>query len=542
MVCELTTTAATQTPNQFRVTHLTESSSTAEDRDYDIPLSLEYASNVPSGVMTASYPSPTITSFTPTSTATGASVTITGTNFTGATTVKFGGTDAASFTVDSATQITAVVGSGSSGKVTVTTPGGTATSTDNFTYIPAPTITSVNPASAYRGSTVSVTITGTNLSGATTVNFGSGITTISFTVDSSTQITAVSAISGGATPGTRNVLVTTPGGTATLSDGFSVLEVVTYYGPIYYLQVNLLGTRQSVTTSYSGRLDRTLEVTSVDGKLTVTILRGTVAKQENGNRLTTFGLSVNENPPPPPENKNIIGLVYNFEPDGATFDPPITLTFTYDPEALSEGIAEGDLVLALYDEDTGSWIELECVVDTENHTITALVSHFTNFAIIEKVVPPAAFIVSNLTVEPEQIAPGEVVTITVSVANTGGMEGSYTAILEVNGVREETQSISIAAGGTEGVDFTVSREEPGDYVVKVGALEGNFTVTVLQAPPKTPAAKPSPPQPKPSSPPTEPPAPVEEGGINWYIIGAISGFLVLLAILLPIWIRRRRAG
>ena len=346
----------------------------------------------------------------------------------------------------------------------------------------APGITSASPSSGYPGNSFSVTINGTNLSGATTVNFGSGITTNSFTVGSSTQITATIDISGSAVPGTRDISVTTPGGTATLVGGFSVLEVVTYDEPSYYLKINLLGTSQSFSTSHSGKVRQTVEITSTDGLLTVTIPKGTVARQENGHRLTTLGVSENDNPPLPPENKNIIGLTYNFEPDGATFDPPITLTFTYDPETLPEGVEEEDLVLAFYDEDTGSWIELECVVDTDNHTITALVSHFTNFAIIGKVIPPAAFIVSNLTVEPEQIAPGEVVIITVSIANTDGMEGSYTAILEVNGVREETQSISIAAGGTKRVDFTVSREEPGDYVVKVGALEGNFTVTVPPAP------------------------------------------------------------
>lgn len=74
-----------------------------------------------------STPAPTITSFTPTSSAAGATVTITGTNLTGATAVKFGGTAAASYTVVNATTITAVVGSGASGSVSVTTPGGTAT-------------------------------------------------------------------------------------------------------------------------------------------------------------------------------------------------------------------------------------------------------------------------------------------------------------------------------------------------------------------------------------------------------------------------------
>lgn len=72
-------------------------------------------------------PAPTIASITPTSATTGSTVTITGTNLTGATTVSFGGTAAASFAVVSATSITAVVGAGASGNVSVTTPGGTAT-------------------------------------------------------------------------------------------------------------------------------------------------------------------------------------------------------------------------------------------------------------------------------------------------------------------------------------------------------------------------------------------------------------------------------
>lgn len=69
-------------------------------------------------------PAPTITSFTPTSANPGATITITGTDFTGATAVSFGGTPATSFSVASATTITAVVGTGASGDVKVTTPGG----------------------------------------------------------------------------------------------------------------------------------------------------------------------------------------------------------------------------------------------------------------------------------------------------------------------------------------------------------------------------------------------------------------------------------
>jgi hypothetical protein len=70
-------------------------------------------------------PAPTIASFTPTTAAAGETVTITGANFTGATAVSFGGTAAASFNVASATSITAVLGAGATGDVSVTTPAGT---------------------------------------------------------------------------------------------------------------------------------------------------------------------------------------------------------------------------------------------------------------------------------------------------------------------------------------------------------------------------------------------------------------------------------
>ena len=76
----------------------------------------------------------------------------------------------ATFTVNSATQITATVPAGaSSGPVTVTTAGGTATSATSFAVVPAPTITSFSPASGGVG--MSVTVTGTNFSGATAVAF-----------------------------------------------------------------------------------------------------------------------------------------------------------------------------------------------------------------------------------------------------------------------------------------------------------------------------------------------------------------------------------
>jgi len=83
-------------------------------------------------VTAAPTPAPTIGSFSPNHGTVGTRVTINGSNFTGASRVAFNGT-AASFTVTSGSQISATVPSGATtGRITVTTGGGTATSSSNF--------------------------------------------------------------------------------------------------------------------------------------------------------------------------------------------------------------------------------------------------------------------------------------------------------------------------------------------------------------------------------------------------------------------------
>ena len=77
-------------------------------------------------------PAPTISGFSPTSGAAGTTVTITGSNFTGASSVRFNG-QGASFSVVTSSQINATVPNcSSSGAVSVTTAGGTATSSGSF--------------------------------------------------------------------------------------------------------------------------------------------------------------------------------------------------------------------------------------------------------------------------------------------------------------------------------------------------------------------------------------------------------------------------
>ncbi|AYL95639.1 hypothetical protein HYN43_010195 [Mucilaginibacter celer] len=86
-----------------------------------------------SNVVTINMVAPQISSFSPANAVSGTSIIIKGKYLTNTSSVKFGGTAAASFVVNSDTQITAVVGIGSSGDVTVVTPGGPA-SASGFVY------------------------------------------------------------------------------------------------------------------------------------------------------------------------------------------------------------------------------------------------------------------------------------------------------------------------------------------------------------------------------------------------------------------------
>ncbi|OYW21524.1 MAG: hypothetical protein B7Z52_00740, partial [Burkholderiales bacterium 12-64-5] len=164
---------------------------------------------------------PTVTSLATTSgpTAGGTTVVITGTNLSAATGVKFGTTSATGLTANTATSITVTAPAGSAGTVdvTVTTAGGTSATNagDQFTYVAAPTVTSLATTSGPTAGGTTVVITGTNLSAATGVKFGTTSAT-GLTANTATSIT-VTAPAGSA--GTVDVTVTTAGGTSATNAG-----------------------------------------------------------------------------------------------------------------------------------------------------------------------------------------------------------------------------------------------------------------------------------------------------------------------------------
>jgi hypothetical protein len=151
--------------------------------------------------------------------------------------------------------------------------------------------------------------------------------------------------------------------------------------------------------------------------------------------------------------------------------------------------------------------------------MTAQVSHFSTFAVlgmVGKAVPPkpASFAVSKLKVSPTSVKPGEQVTITATVTNSGGTAGSYKAVLKINGVDEAEQQVTLGTKEKQEITFTTSTETAGSYDVNVGDTSGSFKVSMPDT--VSPAKK-----------------------WSWPLVGGIAGGVLLIIFLIIVLLRRR---
>jgi len=237
-------------------------------------------------------PAPGITAISPASGLAGVSVTISGTNFDAAAagnTVKFNGATATVTSASTSALVVTAPNSGSTGTVTVTTSGGTANG-PVFTYLQAPTITAISPASAKAGT--SITITGTNfdvIAANNVVKFNGTVATVTSASGTSLVVTAPAGGSTGA------VTETTAGGTAT-GPVFTYLQApaitsispasgaagisVTITGTGFDATaanntVKFNGTAAAITSATATQLVVTAPVGGTSGNVTVTTTGGT---------------------------------------------------------------------------------------------------------------------------------------------------------------------------------------------------------------------------------------------------------------------------
>jgi hypothetical protein len=172
------------------------------------------------------YAQPGISGFSPAAGRAGTNVIITGTNFLGATAVRFGSLNAATFNVlsNGAVQATVPIGA-TNGTIRVIAPAGSAFSSSNF--VVQPTVSGFTPVFGPVGT--SVIITGANFTNGTPVVRFNGVQAANPTGVSFGQLTAV--VPNGATTGL--ISVTTTNGSSTNDAKFYLPAAITSVTPIF---------------------------------------------------------------------------------------------------------------------------------------------------------------------------------------------------------------------------------------------------------------------------------------------------------------------
>jgi len=91
--------------------------------------------------------------------------------------------------------------------------------------------------------------------------------------------------------------------------------------------------------------------------------------------------------------------------------------------------------------------------------------------------PSAKLVFSNLTIDPEEVEPGQIVTISVETANFGTLREAETVILNINQEEESSRDVTLGPGEITTLTFTVNKSKPGTYDVEIGGRKDSFKVT-----------------------------------------------------------------
>ncbi len=93
------------------------------------------------------------------------------------------------------------------------------------------------------------------------------------------------------------------------------------------------------------------------------------------------------------------------------------------------------------------------------------------------VLKPAGFAMSNLVISPIQVNAGREVSIMCDVTNTGEVDGSCPVNLMVDGIQADSKEVTVAAGTTQTVAFSLVKDIGGTYQIAIGNLTSAFVVS-----------------------------------------------------------------
>ncbi len=293
------------------------------------------------------------------------------------------------------------------------------------------------------------------------------------------------------------------------------------------LEINILDRESTVEIGDDGTLAEALTLTGPDGNIILDIDAGTRITGPDDVKLIRIELRPTDKPILAPDNivllsqaYELIGYTSNMEAVPVVLRPPVRLTIKYDPRNLPENSFLP--FVATYTDEAG-FVRLNPPPGAliEIGYAKALISDESLFVAAAELAPPppplpASFEATNLIINPLETYVGEVITVSVTIANQGETEGSTELYLIIDGIVRAIEEVTLKEQSTETLTFEVTNLAAGSHQVKIAGLTGEFDVLRLAVS-------------------------VEETKFNWLLLDTIVGSLLLVgATVLYFHIRRSR--
>ena len=232
-------------------------------------------------------------------------------------------------------------------------------------------------------------------------------------------------------------------------------------------------TNISASATEDGVLWEDVTALSTDTKLELLIPEGTKAVNANGYPLHSITIVNINDQNTPPTGFSFVGRRFDLLPEGTTFDPPVNFTVHYEDSEIPEGVSEEDLRIHYWNKDLQIWEAIECTVDPETNTITANLSHFSEYAVLAGN-EQASFSSSPLeiTSTPDET---DTVTITTIITNQGDLTGTTSLTLYIDEEATQTKMATLAGGKSAEISFTFT-SAPGIHIARIGDHQTEFTI------------------------------------------------------------------
>jgi len=152
------------------------------------------------------------------------------------------------------------------------------------------------------------------------------------------------------------------------------------------VNVDLVGSSHTISIDGQGRLTGNTQITSSDGKVSLTINKDAMLLDEDRQPLRFIKVAVDPTIPVPPKDAEIVGEIFDIKPQGAMANPSLRLTLKYDTSLFPNGTNENDAWIFGYIGEAWELLPYK-QIDIGAHRVTTTITRFGKYSVLAPTKP-----------------------------------------------------------------------------------------------------------------------------------------------------------